>query len=262
MTESDWLNSTEPQAMLRWLINPAGPANPKIVPSDRQLRLFAVACCWSVGTELGKDAEQCMEWESGPAKDAINWARAWSGDQKKPTQTERAALLRDVCGNPWRPLPQTQVFGGLMKIGWLTPTIRALAEAAYTERLGKVCERCRGEKRIAETRQTWAGWRECPNCRGTGRIEDGSLDPIRLAILADALEDSGCDNADILMHLRGMERCPKCEAGKIIRNNGDWFACRECNGVGWISRRSPCVRGCHVLELLQGSTALPTRGEA
>jgi hypothetical protein len=31
----------------------------------------------------------------------------------------------------------------------------------------------------------------------------GTLDPARLAILADALEEAGCDNADILSHLRG-----------------------------------------------------------
>jgi hypothetical protein len=31
----------------------------------------------------------------------------------------------------------------------------------------------------------------------------GTLDPVRFAVLADALEDAGCDNADILNHLRG-----------------------------------------------------------
>src|SRR5262249_8262792 len=31
----------------------------------------------------------------------------------------------------------------------------------------------------------------------------GPLDPDRLAVLADALEEAGCDNPDILSHLRG-----------------------------------------------------------
>jgi hypothetical protein len=31
----------------------------------------------------------------------------------------------------------------------------------------------------------------------------GTLDPERLAVLADALEESGCTDADILTHLRG-----------------------------------------------------------
>jgi hypothetical protein len=30
----------------------------------------------------------------------------------------------------------------------------------------------------------------------------GTLEPVRLAVLADALEEAGCDNADILRHLR------------------------------------------------------------
>jgi hypothetical protein len=34
-------------------------------------------------------------------------------------------------------------------------------------------------------------------------VPAGTLDPARLAVLADALEDAGCDNADILSHLRG-----------------------------------------------------------
>ena len=31
----------------------------------------------------------------------------------------------------------------------------------------------------------------------------GTLDVTRLAVLADALEDAGCDQADLLAHLRG-----------------------------------------------------------
>jgi hypothetical protein len=51
---------------------------------------------------------------------------------------------------------------------WITPTITNLATAAYDERV----------------------------------LPSGELDPARLAVLADALEEAGCDNADILSHLR------------------------------------------------------------
>jgi hypothetical protein len=51
---------------------------------------------------------------------------------------------------------------------WLTPTVLGLAEAAYDNR----------------------------------NLPAGTLDNSRLAVLADALEDAGCDNADILNHLR------------------------------------------------------------
>jgi hypothetical protein len=51
---------------------------------------------------------------------------------------------------------------------WLTPTVISLAQAAYEER----------------------------------NLPSGTLDNARLAVLADALEECGCDNADIPNHLR------------------------------------------------------------
>jgi len=71
------------------------------------------------------------------------------------------ALLRDIFGNPVRPV--------VLDPAWRTPTVLALAQAAYIERT----------------------------------FPSGTLDVARLAVLADALEDAGCDNADILSHLRG-----------------------------------------------------------
>jgi hypothetical protein len=55
------------------------------------------------------------------------------------------------------------------ELTWLTPTVRTLAETSYLER---------------------------------DTTED-SLNSSRLAVLADALEDAGCTDADILEHLRG-----------------------------------------------------------
>jgi hypothetical protein len=51
---------------------------------------------------------------------------------------------------------------------WLTPTVSSLARSAYEERIMPL----------------------------------GECEPERLAVLADALEEAGCDNADILNHLR------------------------------------------------------------
>jgi hypothetical protein len=51
---------------------------------------------------------------------------------------------------------------------WLRPAVTSLATAAYEER----------------------------------SLPSGELDPVRLAVLADALEDAGCTSADLLGHLR------------------------------------------------------------
>jgi hypothetical protein len=73
-------------------------------------------------------------------------------------------LLRDVFPNPFRPFT---IAPGLLS--WNDSTIPKLAHAAYEERT----------------------------------LPAGPLDPTRLAILADALEDAGATGAELLTHLRG-----------------------------------------------------------
>src|SRR5271165_1700611 len=52
MTEQQWLASTNPQSMLRFITVdgslPGDGPNRKTIASDRKLRLFACACCRSV----------------------------------------------------------------------------------------------------------------------------------------------------------------------------------------------------------------------
>jgi hypothetical protein len=184
-----------------------------------------------------------------------------------------ANLLRDIFGNPFRPV--TLPLGPLdyfmkppswhkgpthgqgyypTQCPWLTPTVVSLSPAAYEERPGResgevvVGHRCAG-----------CGVRKWGKCRCT--VADGSLCPDRLAILADALEDAGCEDEEVLRHLRGQERCWMC-----VRTNSDPLkdACSVCGQLGrvgpfgrpcapgWVSLRGPHVRGCHVLDLLLG----------
>jgi hypothetical protein len=82
-------------------------------------------------------------------------------------QEERAAhvrFLRDIFGNPFRPLHVIDPAW----LAWDGGTLLKLAQAAYEER----------------------------------RLPDGTLDSARFAILRDALEEAGCDNPDLLGHCR------------------------------------------------------------
>jgi hypothetical protein len=118
----------------------------------------------------------------------------------------QAALLRDIAGGPWveawreqppgvhlKPIAER---GGkvayvseleqrrdrplIIRRAWLTPTVLGLARAAYDERPGGLCPVCADDADY------------CEACDNKGRIEDGTLDPARLAVLADALEEAGC----------------------------------------------------------------------
>jgi hypothetical protein len=73
-------------------------------------------------------------------------------------------LLTCLFGNPFRPAPAIDP----ALLAWNAGTVRALAEVAYEER----------------------------------RLPEGTLDPARLALLADALEDAGCGEAELLAHFR------------------------------------------------------------
>jgi hypothetical protein len=99
---------------------------------------------------------------------------------------ERAAqvlLLHDIFGGHSRHPPAVDPAW----LDWNAGTVRRLAEAAYEDRL----------------------------------LPGGTLDNARLAVLADALEEAGCGDAQILDHLRGP---------------------------------GPHVRGCHLVDLLTGRT--------
>jgi len=93
----------------------------------------------------------------------------------------QVSLLRDIFGNPFRPSPPLPP----AVVAWNDGTIPRIAEAIYQER----------------------------------RVSNLTLDPARLARLADALTDAGCDDDALIQH------------------------CRE---------PGPHVRGCWVLDLVLG----------
>jgi hypothetical protein len=132
--------------------------------------LLAEAVAWQKvgGPKIGPGFQAYLERFTLPSS-VVDWERA----RKDPAfqaalpaeQAVQGDLLRDVWGNP---------FGSVHSLshalfGWNDATIPRLAQAAH-EHL---------------------------------RLPSGHLDPARLAILADALEEAGCTNPDILAHLRG-----------------------------------------------------------
>jgi hypothetical protein len=250
MTEAQWLASTDPREMLCFLEGKV---------SERKLRLFACGCSrqnWDLLTDGSRQSVETAERyadglvgkaelvvaskeahevtkqaESGLQRIAADEAEVCSFEDaayvaEYPTRETpgvplpiQAALLRDIAGNPFRPVacadgkdsvtypPHPDDCRCLLR-PWLTRDVLGLAEAIYEER---------------------------------------AFD--RLPILADALQESGAGNRDILQHCRGWERCLECGG----RSGGEQVYCqRSSNCMGWIPLRGPHVRGCHVVDLLLG----------
>ena len=225
MNEAQWLSSTDPQVMLEHYTLSLHPF-PQPGPSDRKLRLFA--CAWwsmfqpheEVHCNRAQDVEHgYRDWQSmldDCKRDPDcggDWLRQW--DALAPTA---AALLRDVFGNPFRPLAVWDRRRGQPEYGCWIPTVLSLAQAAYEERLVEKCGRCGGKGRLTVTdeeqlRQDRSRHKytmlpprkklKCPTCHGTGTTPTAHLDPDRVAVLADALEEAGCTEDGLLGHLRG-----------------------------------------------------------
>lgn len=267
MTEAEWLTSNDPERMLNACV-----ANFYHV-SDRKLRLFACACCRQVWHLLADErsrravevaeryADGCATQEErhdalrGASVARIHahpvghdpWAAAYFAstaveadvsaqvpdllplaDVIDPDLPARlAALLRDILGNPFRPMTvpacrcrrcvaagEQHNNGPCRRPAWLTPTVVSLTQAAYEERQA-----------------------------------DGTLDPMRLAVLADALEEAGCPPE--------MD-CPRRRGSGSFRDS--LAPCDLCGFEGRVPHpildhlrsSGPHVRGCWALDLILG----------
>ncbi len=275
MTESEWLGSADPAAMLHCLeVQSVRGHIDGIIGkvSDRKLRLFACACRrltslpWdgaSSGWQYMEDhPEESVRNSDNPLAEvpALDHASLFLSDTAlghKLDAAQLATLLRDIVGSPFRQAtvpheswrdPRNKVIADWKlderPVVWpsqITPTVLALAQQAYDER-GRECKRCCGWSAKAPEPDRK---HMCGECRGTGRIDDGTLNPQRLMVLSDALEEAGCTDQLIMRHLRGWEPCPN-------HTIADPRACDLCNDNGWIPLRGPHVRGCWSVDLILG----------
>ena len=128
---------------------------------------------WAGGSADSAAASANHDDAWGAAKDALIFARnggtpfASSAPSAYPVEEGEAAqadLLRCIFGNPFRPSPPLPP----AVLAWNDRTVPRIAQAVYDER----------------------------------RMPEGILDAARLAVLADALLDAGCDDEALLAHCR------------------------------------------------------------
>jgi hypothetical protein len=201
MTEQEWLACADPRRLLDYLEVYHKAARTK--GGRRKLRLLACACCrrlWHLakydkgrrGVEVAERYADRLagkeELRAAREVDEPGWDDLWSAAQyalkEKPQEaTGRMALHSYLLGGAGTDAAEErrvqcglvrETFGNpfrpvTVEPAWQAPQVVALAQAAYDNR-----------DRFA-----------------------GTLDPARLAALADGLDEAGCADADVLNHLRG-----------------------------------------------------------
>jgi hypothetical protein len=204
VTESQWLKCTDPKKMLSFLQGKVG---------ERKRRLFACACCRQVWNSLvlksvRRGVEAAELYADGSVTDEeLNAAysaalRAFRralerrvGDPASHTTLHLMALAVDAAyGHPGHPFQAGQV-GEVVKDDSLKAVSLALLRCVVGNpfRSVTISPICLTPQVVALALATYDE-RELPA---------GTLDLARLAVLADALEEAGCTDADILGHLRG-----------------------------------------------------------
>lgn len=257
--------------------------------SDRKLRLFACACCRQVWDRLtdGRSrnavevAERYADGEATEKERNYAWGRAVDVGETLsglPFAAARCAddaehfsltpsivvsevgslvglrtlanLLRDITGNPFRlvELPTGEAKVRCDSCGRLNPTVR------FSDMR---CLKCgRGIVRVKPGPCSWL----TPTVLDLAAVtyqekqQDGSLDSDRLLVLADALEESGCTDDEILFHLRGIVGCDYCEGAGIVYETPALSSrrnCPHCGGEGLVPPGIH-VRGCYIVDLLLG----------
>ena len=183
MDKVEWLASNDPQTMLHFLLSSPGV-------SDRKFRLFACACgrlSWHL-----LDERRCLSIEV-----AEQYADGLTTDDERERvfhlsepelRGERLShvVLAWMC---LRPNARQAAF-----------TATCYAETACLPLLHDIFDTL--PFRSAALDSSWVAWTDGTVVKlAQGIYADRAFD--RLPVLADALEDAGCTDADILGHLRG-----------------------------------------------------------
>ena len=171
MTAADWQAATDPRPMLAFLGTAAGA---------RKLRLFAAACCAQARiytpAEWHHQLEELEEQPGATAEWAANVAAAC------------AALCGDVDGDRTHPKGLGDVIA---------------TENAFQKSHCRFIREIFGDPfRPVAFDPSWRTSDVVALAQGI----DADLAFDRMPILADALQDAGCEDATMLNHLRGTDR--------------------------------------------------------
>ncbi len=205
MTEAEWLACAEPRAML-------GQVRGRV--SDRKLRLFGCACCRRAGLGRRRKARGAVEAAEGYADGGLGPEDLWAAFvalDGAPEEARRVAVPREFGTEGARAVSESlaltvgrkaQPAKPRSRAGRLGPVGAAAAAAERAAHCVLLREVLGNPFRTVAVSSAWLAW-EGGTVRRLARAlyDERAFD--RLPVLADALEEAGCDNADVLNHCRG-----------------------------------------------------------
>lgn len=214
MTEAKWLNSADPKEMLDFL---AGKVPRKVKPSlvallqrcgERKLKLFAVACCRRLPvTAHSPSVQQLADRVERLADNLAKFGNCLEDHMyDDPNDVGAVDGAHTIEGMLICSVPEVFPF--------YSPEEKYQALLEYLEKLQCLSGQVMQEERVAQVHllRDLIGNPFRPSSADPSWItndvvalaqalyEERAFD--RLPILADALEEAGCDNQDILSHCR------------------------------------------------------------
>ena len=235
VTETEWLSGEDLTRMLHFAR--LHFINPRTV-GDRKLRLFAVACCRLIvhvlsdprSREAVEVAERAAEGAAGSEKLRAAYARAAAAGDAFGMRTKTEGSPSRVAqfaaeANPIAAAKRVAnwIGGALLTAeapsgtrwpddleGQMHVLHELAADAALQARVAAaratipalLRDVFGNPFRPAKADQGWLAWNDSAVRKLAQSIDDERAFN-RLALLADALEDAGCDDAGLLGHLRG-----------------------------------------------------------
>jgi hypothetical protein len=206
MNEGEWTTCDNPKAMLAFLAAQKA--------SERKLRLFCCACFRRVWHALTDPQARA------PVEVAERYADGAAGDEERAEALEAAARGRQWGGGAarWAVVAMARM-GAVMAVdvagqGAACPPGQGYDPARWQAEWQGQCDLLRdlfGPRPFREVRidARWLQWddgmvRKLAQSAYQDRLlPGGALAPDRLAVLADALEEAGCGDEELLGHLRG-----------------------------------------------------------
>jgi hypothetical protein len=188
MTRKEWLMTLDPLVVFQ---------NLQGKPSARKMRLFTCACCRKIWNLLiDERSRTAVEVAELYAVKKINSAEVMAYEEaaaaavdntKEYGQDPAAAAAVSLA------LWATADWGALQALRWTTELIARKEQVEIIDCIFRI------PSRPITLNPSWLT--STALALATGIYSEKAFD--RMPILADALQDAGCDNEDILNHLRG-----------------------------------------------------------